>query len=111
MSEVKPCPFCGETPVIVEHFKEDLWRLTHRCKVMGPMVIDWTSDQNKLAQRWNTRILPPGYVMVPEEELRRLLKKLEKDPGQEDVGVAKSLVALTRGALYSWLTAARAGEG
>ncbi len=41
--EMLPCPFCGKPPEIHQHFKEDLHRLIHRCKVMGPMALEWTT--------------------------------------------------------------------
>jgi hypothetical protein len=54
MNELKPCPFCGERPEVTKHFKEDMYRLIHRCKVLGPVSFDW-SDKEPTHDRWNTR--------------------------------------------------------
>jgi len=50
-----PCPFCGAHPEIAKHFREEMWRLTHRCAVVGPLTMDWTGSENRLVERWNTR--------------------------------------------------------
>lgn len=57
MEDLKSCPFCGETPEITKHFKEEIWRLTHRCSVVGAIMLDWSS-QNWLSKAWNTRATP-----------------------------------------------------
>jgi hypothetical protein len=53
------CPWCGEAPQISKHFRDDAWRLIHRCKVMGPILIDWTYSEDRLVERWNTRPAAP----------------------------------------------------
>ncbi len=50
----KSCPFCGRTPEITKHFREDQWQLIHRCPVMGAMCLDWR-PKNKLYEIWNSR--------------------------------------------------------
>lgn len=52
--ELKPCPFCGETPKLAKHFRDDLWRLSHRCPAVGPITLDWTTPES-LVHHWNTR--------------------------------------------------------
>jgi hypothetical protein len=49
------CPFCGEVPEIHKHVRYDIWRLTHRCSVLGPILLDWTDEIERLVKRWNTR--------------------------------------------------------
>lgn len=57
IQELLPCPFCGGEATITKHFKDDLWRLTHRCKTMGFIEIDWRMSPEWLAKQWNTRAL------------------------------------------------------
>lgn len=52
--ELKPCPFCGEKPIVSKHYEYNEFRLVHRCRVIGPISIDWTSEEN-IIKRWNTR--------------------------------------------------------
>lgn len=49
-----PCPFCGRTPELNKHFREEMWTMIHRCKVIGPITFDWSSEQ-RIAAQWNTR--------------------------------------------------------
>ena len=51
---LKPCPFCGETPELSKHFREDMWQMIHRCKVIGPMLIEW-GDAERITKQWNKR--------------------------------------------------------
>ena len=53
--ELKPCPFCGGELEITKHFREEIWRAIHRCKVMGPMTIDWRDTKEEIIKKWNTR--------------------------------------------------------
>jgi ribosomal protein S27AE len=55
-NKLKSCPFCGEAVEIAKHHKEDLWWLIHRCKVMGPLTIDWRGNQESIVRQWNTRV-------------------------------------------------------
>ena len=55
MSELENCPFCGERPKIDKHFRENLYCLVHRCKVLGCAIsMDW-NEKNYLIEKWNTR--------------------------------------------------------
>ena len=49
------CPWCGEFPDIHKHFRDPLWQLLHRCKIMGALHIDWTDKPETLVKRWNHR--------------------------------------------------------
>jgi len=49
------CPWCGEQPDIHKHFRDPLWQLLHRCRIMGPLHIDWTDKPETLVTRWNHR--------------------------------------------------------
>jgi hypothetical protein len=56
MTELKPCPFCGEAPEINAHFNPVMGHsLIHRCKVLGPITIDW-SERARIVEKWNTRV-------------------------------------------------------
>jgi len=55
MKQLKPCPFCGGDAEITKHFREEMWSLIHRCKVMGPMKLEWSESENSIIERWNTR--------------------------------------------------------
>lgn len=50
-----PCPFCGRDAEITKHYRYEMWRLIHRCKVMGAMEIDWDENRTRLLETWNTR--------------------------------------------------------
>lgn len=53
-NDLLPCDFCGELPVITKHHKEEIYGLTHRCKVLGP--ISWEfSERDYIVKKWNTR--------------------------------------------------------
>ena len=49
------CPWCGEPPVITKHFKHEMWSLLHRCRIIGTISIDWTTDRLQLLGNWNHR--------------------------------------------------------
>lgn len=50
-----PCPFCAETPEIAKHFREEMWRLSHQCCVIGPITLGWCDTVDALLKQWNTR--------------------------------------------------------
>ena len=56
--ELKPCPFCGGAAEMTEHFKKVMgWSLIHRCKVMGPLTIDYMGrSKDQVIAQWNTRV-------------------------------------------------------
>ena len=51
-----PCPFCGEEPIVEKHPNEPMWKLTHQCSAVGPIMLDWT--EARLIFRWNARAKP-----------------------------------------------------
>ena len=67
--ELKSCPFCGgEEAHITKHFKEDMYNLIHRCKIIGCIKLDW-SDKKTLIKAWNTR---------PESVYKEMWDKLKE---------------------------------
>jgi hypothetical protein len=51
-----PCPFCGNQPTgIKSKGTSMLWRLYHRCPVVGFMEIGWRDTKKELTDTWNTR--------------------------------------------------------
>lgn len=52
-----PCPFCGELPTFTQHFRPEMgFGMTHRCKVLGPIVWDHSGhSKDDLVAKWNTR--------------------------------------------------------
>ncbi len=56
-TKLKPCPFCGGQAEITEHYQRDAFRLVHRCRIVGPIVLDWTAKEI-LERTWNTRHSP-----------------------------------------------------
>ena len=75
--ELRECPYCGELPEVTKHFKEELFCMVHRCKIFGPISIDFT-NMNNLQKRWNTRhnkeLARPKVIYCDElEEARELL--------------------------------------
>jgi hypothetical protein len=61
------CPFCGELPEVAKHFREDVYRLIHRCKIAGPIVLEWASKGANEAQ-WNRR----AYIKEARPTVRRV---------------------------------------
>lgn len=55
---LKPCPFCGDRAELTKHFSSEMWRLIHRCKVLGPISLDW-GDKETHIKSWNTRWVSP----------------------------------------------------
>ncbi len=53
--EMLLCPFCGELPDITKHFRDEAYKLIHRCPVLGPIVFDWREEKAKHIEHWNTR--------------------------------------------------------
>lgn len=53
--ELRPCPFCAGPAEITKHFKEECWRLLHRCPVVGAIALDWTAPRDRLVSQWNKR--------------------------------------------------------
>ena len=58
VSELKPCPFCGEMPELHELNKElygeGVFNFMHRCEVFITMSMDCV-DMVSIIDRWNTR--------------------------------------------------------
>ena len=54
-ADLLACPWCGETPNIHKHFRDPMWHLIHRCRIMGALQIDWTDKPETLVARWNHR--------------------------------------------------------
>lgn len=75
--ETLPCPFCGEQPEIAKHFKEDAWRLVHRCDVMGALVLDWTEPRRRHVDTWNTRTAERRGRESAMADLRKIQNRID----------------------------------
>ncbi|MFJ4113787.1 Lar family restriction alleviation protein [Pseudomonas sp. NPDC089758] len=58
VSELLPCPFCGEKPQITKHHREDIYSFMHRCPVLGPISWGFREDQHAHIEKWNARAAP-----------------------------------------------------
>ncbi|WP_281690785.1 Lar family restriction alleviation protein [Pseudomonas sp. PARCl1] len=58
VSELLPCPFCGEKPQITKHHREDIYSFMHRCPVLGPISWGFREDQQAHIEKWNARAQP-----------------------------------------------------
>ncbi|HFH3172670.1 Lar family restriction alleviation protein [Pseudomonas aeruginosa] len=79
--ELKPCPFCGETPGADSYAHADggykYGAISCSCGVIGPDVRTgykkWPEWRDAAVAAWNARAVPAGHVVVSEGLLRRLL--------------------------------------
>ncbi len=58
VSDLLPCPFCGEKPQITKHHREDIYSFMHRCQVLGPISWGFREDQQAHIEKWNARSKP-----------------------------------------------------
>ena len=58
VSELLPCPFCGEKPQITKHHREDIYGFMHRCQVLGPISWGFREHQHAHVEKWNARVQP-----------------------------------------------------
>ncbi|HBO4889364.1 TPA: Lar family restriction alleviation protein [Pseudomonas aeruginosa] len=78
--ELKPCPFCGETPGVDSYAHADggykYGSICCSCGVIGPDVRTgykkWPEWRDAAVAAWNERAVPAGHVVVPRELLERL---------------------------------------
>ncbi|MDY1143036.1 Lar family restriction alleviation protein [Pseudomonas aeruginosa] len=78
--ELKPCPFCGETPGVDSYAHADggykYGSICCSCGVIGPDVRTgykkWPEWRDAAVAAWNERAVPAGHVMVSEGLLRRV---------------------------------------
>ncbi|HCF7628849.1 TPA: Lar family restriction alleviation protein [Pseudomonas aeruginosa] len=80
--ELKPCPFCGETPGVDSYAHADggykYGSICCSCGVIGPDVRTgykkWPEWRDAAVAAWNERAVPAGHVVVPRELLEELLE-------------------------------------
>lgn len=53
--ELRPCPFCGEKPVL-RQLEKDGWEILHRCGLVTVSVVNWS--EKRVATSWNRRLIP-----------------------------------------------------
>ena len=65
-----PCPFCGDTPDITKHHREEIYGLIHRCPVAGAISWGFIEEPALHVKRWNRRHIQeqtaPVAVVLPE---------------------------------------------
>lgn len=86
---LEPCPFCGGIPDISKHFKEEMWRLLHKCPVVGAITMDWTSPASRLVKRWNRRA---PHAPADWAQLTHLAKWLSAVGNDEDAALMNRLL-------------------
>lgn len=98
MSELKPCPFCGETQEL-QTVARDWYRLKHPHVVECPLdelelTYPQTDDQLQyLTGDWNRRAVPADQVLVPRNILERAVEIMEcNDPGQSITKALRTLL-------------------
>ena len=78
MSELKPCPFCGEAMKVSPH-PVDMWAVCPTAGCIGARQIVVLED-NKQVAAWNRRAAPP-------EDVRRMREALENIASSEPNGI------------------------
>ena len=56
MSDLKPCPFCGNEAAYVRHTGTETDVYCQNCAVLGPLIL--RNDEEEAIAAWNTRVLP-----------------------------------------------------
>lgn len=65
VSDLLPCPFCGEKPQITKHHREDIYSFMHRCPVLGPISWGFREDPQAHVEKWNARAQPAQHQGEP----------------------------------------------
>lgn len=85
--ELKPCPFCGETPSEDSYAHADggykYGAISCSCGVIGPDVRTgykkWPEWRDSAVTAWNERAVPAGHVVVSEDLLRRIERECRRE--------------------------------
>ncbi|MCV4004481.1 Lar family restriction alleviation protein [Pseudomonas aeruginosa] len=85
--ELKPCPFCGETPGADSYAHADggckYGAISCSCGVIGPDVRTgyktWPEWRDSAVTAWNERAVPAGHVVVSEDLLRRIERECRRE--------------------------------
>ncbi|MGZ2976711.1 Lar family restriction alleviation protein [Pseudomonas aeruginosa] len=85
--EMKPCPFCGETPGADSYAHADggckYGAISCSCGVIGPDVRTgykkWPEWRDSAITAWNERAVPAGHVVVSEDLLRRIERECRRE--------------------------------
>jgi hypothetical protein len=56
-----PCPFCGCMPEVRKHYPYKNFRIVHRCKIVGTIILDFSTPGSN-ESRWNSRVDIIKYV-------------------------------------------------
>lgn len=83
MDNLKPCPFCGQTPDEDSHYVNQGTKWGGiLCCIEGPEVRTgykpWPHWKDAAVKEWNTRTPPPGYVLVPIEPTNEMALAIHK---------------------------------
>lgn len=111
--ELLPCPFCGKIPDPIVDATNILgkWRLFHRCKIIGPSVIEGYDRESPISM-WNTRAdLHAAEIARLTEENARLREALEAKPWPPSDVELREMLATIVGAWWSEATAKAIRDG
>lgn len=107
MSELKPCPFCGELPQIAKRQDEDLW--SHN-------LVEWTfvvcmecdvsfssppNSEKDAVSRWNTRADSTPRPWLRAEEVRESGSYWWRSPGCPYSVVVGVMLSGTDGSFFA----------
>lgn len=80
--KLSPCPFCGETPQITKHHREDIYSFMHRCQVLGPISWGFREDQYAHIEKWNSRAQPVDMRQAGSSTQRHENDRAEQHQGE-----------------------------
>ena len=99
MDELKPCPFCGNVPYVVEHYSIGNHYPLNECDIKSPIITVGCErcgiTSSYAPEFWNHRPAEEALkaevekLKAENDELRYIVKQFEEWRGDDDTGCPK----------------------